>query len=195
MLRSYFSCLFKALAATHAIHIVHRDVKPANFLYDFYTAEGVLCDFGLAQDIGEDEWYEWTGECLHSLCSKSTGGLAGRAAARAILAARPDCPPGIWAGLHGARLTRPLSLYTQSQQMITDWEPIHAELRAQGPAGKEEITRRAPWTAPPADIVEVYNQHLLSRDWYKNWNPASIGTSSTTGGKGERVGYLIEDRR
>lgn len=46
----YMRCLFISLAHLHAHHIIHRDVKPSNFLY---APEGggraVLLDFGLAQ--------------------------------------------------------------------------------------------------------------------------------------------------
>lgn len=48
-MKDYFRCLFNALADTHQAGVMHRDVKPANFLYDTRTGEGVLCDFGLAE--------------------------------------------------------------------------------------------------------------------------------------------------
>ncbi|KPV76815.1 uncharacterized protein RHOBADRAFT_34257 [Rhodotorula graminis WP1] len=78
LLRSYFSCLFRALAATHNLQIIHRDVKPANFLFDITTGQGILCDYGLAQKIGGDEWFEWKSDCLHSLPGPSWGGVADR---------------------------------------------------------------------------------------------------------------------
>lgn len=48
-LKCYFRCLFAALQSVHEANIMHRDVKPANFLYDPRTGHGTLCDFGLAE--------------------------------------------------------------------------------------------------------------------------------------------------
>lgn len=53
-MRFYFKSLFTALAAVHAHEIVHRDIKPTNFLYNPAQRRGVLVDFGLAEREGTD---------------------------------------------------------------------------------------------------------------------------------------------
>jgi cell division control protein 7 len=50
----YFRSLFTALKSVHEHKILHRDIKPTNFLYDPATQHGVLVDFGLAEREGSD---------------------------------------------------------------------------------------------------------------------------------------------
>lgn len=59
-MRHYFRSLFTALQSVHKYNILHRDIKPTNFLYNPTLREGVLVDFGLA----EREGAEYTGTCL-----------------------------------------------------------------------------------------------------------------------------------
>lgn len=48
-IRQYMTCLLRSLKDIHARGIIHRDVKPANFLFDYEQGHGVLVDFGLAE--------------------------------------------------------------------------------------------------------------------------------------------------
>jgi cell division control protein 7 len=50
----YLRSLFTALKSVHEHKILHRDIKPTNFLYDPTTQHGVLVDFGLAEREGSD---------------------------------------------------------------------------------------------------------------------------------------------
>lgn len=59
----YLRELFTALKSVHANRILHRDIKPTNFLYDPTTQHGVLVDFGLAEREGSD--------CKPCLCHES----------------------------------------------------------------------------------------------------------------------------
>jgi cell division control protein 7 len=56
-MRVYFRSLFTALRSVHLKKILHRDVKPTNFLYNPQQAHGVLVDFGLAEREGTD-WHD-----------------------------------------------------------------------------------------------------------------------------------------
>lgn len=56
-IKSYMRCLLAALRDVHQRKVIHRDVKPANFLFDPRTGIGTLCDFGLASVSHSLEWY------------------------------------------------------------------------------------------------------------------------------------------
>ncbi|KAF8524587.1 kinase-like domain-containing protein, partial [Hysterangium stoloniferum] len=54
-IKDYMRSLFRGLRDIHARGIIHRDVKPANFLFDPQTGFGTLVDLGLASRMNYAE--------------------------------------------------------------------------------------------------------------------------------------------
>ncbi len=52
-IRAYMLALMQALEHVHALGIIHRDVKPNNFLHHRGNGNYLLVDFGLAQLVGK----------------------------------------------------------------------------------------------------------------------------------------------
>ncbi|KAI3911907.1 hypothetical protein MKW92_039643 [Papaver armeniacum] len=63
-LQWYGYCMFRALASLHKQCVVHRDVKPGNFLFSRKLIKGYLIDFNLAMDLQQK--YNSTGKSKKS---------------------------------------------------------------------------------------------------------------------------------
>lgn len=75
----YMKSLLTALEHIHSLGIIHRDVKPANFLFDFVAEKFYLIDFGLAQTTGEVKFKGPIAEpqCKRKLTSSDLGESSG----------------------------------------------------------------------------------------------------------------------
>ncbi len=193
-MRSYFASLFRALDSTHKQHIIHRDVKPANFLYDTLTGTGTLCDYGLAQKIGGDDWFEWKGECCHSLPGPAWTEPDDRAqAVKRMEKLAPGQAPGLVAGLHGVRMGRPIGVYEQAGRMEGEWKEICAQLTDDSePEHVEWVKAMRPWIMPSDIKAELKARSREKAQWYKSWRP-SVGAMNAT--PKDRASYLKDDRR
>lgn len=70
-IRYYMRSLFLALEDVHAVGVLHRDVKPTNFLYDVRGRKGELVDFGLAerqQAVGHCPCQRRSGQTAEQMC-------------------------------------------------------------------------------------------------------------------------------
>ncbi|CAM9514860.1 unnamed protein product, partial [Choristocarpus tenellus] len=65
----YMRSLLEALKHVHSNGVIHRDVKPSNFMYSVSRSSGLLIDFGLAE--AEDKWQPRV-EALGRFREKST---------------------------------------------------------------------------------------------------------------------------
>ncbi|XP_011152689.2 cell division cycle 7-related protein kinase isoform X1 [Harpegnathos saltator] len=54
--KAYMRALLSALRRVHKFDIIHRDVKPSNFLYDRTNRKYLLVDFGLAQQSTTEDF-------------------------------------------------------------------------------------------------------------------------------------------
>ncbi|XP_029041669.1 cell division cycle 7-related protein kinase-like isoform X1 [Osmia bicornis bicornis] len=71
--KDYMIALLTALRRVHQFNIIHRDVKPSNFLYDRCNKRYLLVDFGLAQEYIPEEKpknHKSANSAVHSLKRK-----------------------------------------------------------------------------------------------------------------------------
>lgn len=61
-IKIYMFELFSALSFIHSKNVIHRDIKPNNFLFNPMTKRGVLVDFGLAEKV--KDIYETKNVCV-----------------------------------------------------------------------------------------------------------------------------------
>ncbi|GMM33125.1 serine/threonine protein kinase [Saccharomycopsis crataegensis] len=63
-IKIYMYELLSALSFIHDRGVIHRDVKPNNFLFNPATRRGVLVDFGLAEKVRDPHEHKYTCACI-----------------------------------------------------------------------------------------------------------------------------------
>ena len=168
---------------------MHRDVKPANFLFDITKNSGTLCDFGLAQRLNPGEWHS---RCLHSL--------------PVLYKAKTDPGPA----MHGSKLSRPVDLLTQTEEAYNEFFDswMHKQdIEAIYTGGKlVSLDRKivGPWI-PGVGYVKTEDYHgiinrrqirelkdrIRKEDWASRWTPVMKQPASA------KIGHMKQelDRR
>jgi len=144
-------CLINGLRYSHDLGIIHRDVKPANFLFNPMTGVGKLCDFGLAEIFDPSQWQS---KCLHSLPAAGLGHAHGRLLAR---------PATLWQQVNDNHAEWK-ALSSERKDKIPPYLPFHAatedELKMRDATSKGFYSTWAP--AQPTDRKKGRVGHLKS---------------------------------
>jgi cell division control protein 7 len=131
-MRIYFHSLFTALKSVHETGIIHRDIKPTNFLYSPAQQRGVLVDFGLAEREGTDSSHcacEFEGPDRHRRIQTSVYASTYAAAQASGQQPRPAYPANDQrssrranrAGTRGFRAPEVLLKCTRQTCLIDNW--------------------------------------------------------------------------
>ncbi|EDV92077.1 GH24712 [Drosophila grimshawi] len=79
-IRLYMHNLLQALRHVHKFNVIHRDVKPSNFLYNRRQGQFLLVDFGLAQHVNVSQQQQ-----LHLQLQQQQPALRGGGSGKAML--------------------------------------------------------------------------------------------------------------
>ncbi|KAI9021641.1 kinase-like domain-containing protein [Phycomyces nitens] len=117
-IKCYMRCMFTALKSLHSLKILHRDIKPNNFLYSSRDKTGTLIDFGLAQREEDtrppNSSYTPTPIVTPTTTAASTPTLTPAATPTSTPASTPNVTPSTGATVPHTSIITPVSATTPS---------------------------------------------------------------------------------
>lgn len=150
-IKKYLWELFQALEFVHIKGIMHRDLKPTNFLYDPFVGKGVLVDFGLAEKMETHSRNSSSCPCH----SRETIVKSKRLTVKPSYPKQDQRPPrrANRAGTRGFRAPEVLFKCTNQSTKIDIWSA--------GVIGLSLISRKFPLFNSPDDIDAIVELILI----------------------------------
>ncbi|KAI3404358.2 CDC7 [Candida oxycetoniae] len=174
-IKKYLWELFQSLEYVHDRGVIHRDLKPTNFLYDPFKGRGVLVDFGLAEkqvinSPSSNASHITACPCLNNRDKSSGGGSGGSGASAATISHKSiskrfhvkgaylktdNRPPrrANRAGTRGFRAPEVLFKCTNQTTQIDVWSA--------GVIGLSFLTRKFPLFNSPDDTDAIVELALI----------------------------------
>ncbi|XP_056379149.1 cell division cycle 7-related protein kinase isoform X4 [Hyla sarda] len=144
--KEYMYNLFKALKRIHQFGIVHRDVKPSNFLYNRRLKQYALVDFGLAQGTPDTRI-----ELLKVLQAKKQEGLLGGSTQRSVFGERNfNVHSAVIHEANAEKKIKPSKITEAASKKLVARKPVPAKNTSEG------VARKAASTCPTSLTCDCY---------------------------------------
>ncbi|CCE83902.1 Piso0_004499 [Millerozyma farinosa CBS 7064] len=156
-IKKYMWELFHALSFIHEKDVIHRDLKPTNFLYDPFKGKGLLVDFGLAEKAESTNNYKNINvcPCINKDRSSATKVYNKRMNFKAAYPKQDQRPPrrANRAGTRGFRAPEVLFKCTNQTTKLDIWSA--------GIIGLSFLTRKFPLFNSPDDTDALLELSLI----------------------------------
>ncbi|XP_022219110.2 cell division cycle 7-related protein kinase [Drosophila obscura] len=190
-IRLYMRNLLVALRHVHKFNVIHRDVKPSNFLYNRRRREFLLVDFGLAQHVNPAVSATGTAAGQLEQRNRHPGGAGGPNSKRfrdretealqttAAAAAGAAAVAAVDAGLGGA--VKRMRLNEEGGWGKMPLKPVNEIAHAQNES--KEVVSQAPEAQLSTQHTNQQQQHMQPEQTPSSATGTGTGTVAGTGSK------------